>query len=138
MRRRISARVVGRPRPPAPQEAECAAVPGDHGIRLDENEGVLPAVPMTEGEGPQSPLRAVTGSPGAVDKASAKEEDIPRRKRPGEACAAPLTEESMSLPRQQSRVIAALTMIAGQALAFPGAVVAQSAWQLVWSDEFNA
>jgi len=45
----------------------------------------------------------------------------------------------MSLPRQQSRVMAvALIMIAWEALVFPGAVLAQSAWQLVWSDEFNA
>ena len=44
--------------PPAPEKAERAAVPGDHGVRLDENQGVLPAAPVTEDEGPESAVPA--------------------------------------------------------------------------------
>src|SRR5262249_59306608 len=40
---------------PAPEEAERAAVPGDHGLRLDQHQGGFPAAPMTEEEGPESP-----------------------------------------------------------------------------------
>jgi hypothetical protein len=45
-------------RPLAPEEAERTAVPADHGLRLDQNQGVLPAAPMTEEEGPEGPVPA--------------------------------------------------------------------------------
>jgi len=43
---------------PVPEEADRATVPGDHGLRLDQNQGVFPAAPMTEEEGPESPVPA--------------------------------------------------------------------------------
>src|SRR5262249_35560570 len=43
---------------PAPEKVERAAVPGDHGLWLDQNQGVFPAPPMTEEEGPESPVPA--------------------------------------------------------------------------------
>src|SRR5262245_13606351 len=42
----------------APEQAKRAAVPGDHGLWLDQKQGVLPAAPMTEEEGPESAVPA--------------------------------------------------------------------------------
>ena len=52
------------PRLPAPEEAERAAVPGDHGLRPDQDQAVFPAAPATQGQGPEGSVPAREGQSG--------------------------------------------------------------------------
>ena len=43
---------------PSPDEAKRAAVPGDHGVGLDQDQAVLPALPATQDQGPEGSVPA--------------------------------------------------------------------------------
>ena len=60
MRRRISARVAGRPASDfrCQKEAERVAVPGDHSLGLDQDQAVFPAAPPTQDQGPEGSVPA--------------------------------------------------------------------------------
>ena len=50
-------RGTARQRLPSPEEAERTAMPGDHGLWLDQDQAVFPAAPATQDQGPEGPVQ---------------------------------------------------------------------------------
>ena len=53
-------------RAPVPQPPESGTMPGNHGLRLDEDQGFRPALPQPTEHNPEQPIEATQLGPGLL------------------------------------------------------------------------
>src|SRR6266576_3190037 len=53
-------------RPPPPKPPESGTMPGNHGLRLDDDQGFGPALPQPAEGNPEQPIEAIQFGPGLL------------------------------------------------------------------------